>query len=295
MNIRFALALLTLAGTAHAAELKHEALQAWQAYVQSAIVRMQDHLQPQSHFLNIDIDEGAAERVRNGEIVISPGASQSMKKVPSGIIHDWLGAAFIAHARLDEVLSVVRDYDAYKEFYRPTVLDSRTLARGGQEDRFSMVLMNKSLFMKTALDSEYKSSSFSLSDRRWYSISETTRIREIEDYGTPDQHTLRQDEGSGFIWRLFSITRLKERDRGVYIELEAIALSRDIPGSLRWIVEPIVRRISKNSLMTSLQQTEDAVHSSAALAAWHKPGELCSAVSPCVSGTPGSEWVKSLH
>jgi hypothetical protein len=66
-------------------------------------------------------------------------------------------------------------------------------------------------------------------------------------------------EGSGVIWRLFSIARYQERDGGVYIELEAIALSRDIPASLRWLAGPIVRRVSRSSLSISLRQTENAV------------------------------------
>lgn len=227
---------------------------------------MQERLCPESHFLKIDEDQDWARRVRSGEIVVLPGGSQSLKKIPSGLIHDWLGAAFFAHATLNEVLSVARDYDRYKEFYRPTVVSSRTLERGGREDRFSMVLLNKSLFMKTAIDSDYQSSYIRVSDRRGYSVSETTRIQEIENYGTFDQEASPEGEGDGFIWRLFSITRFEERDGGVYVELEAIALSRDIPISLRWIIEPIVRRVSISSLTTSLRQTEDAVHSGAALA-----------------------------
>jgi hypothetical protein len=155
--------------------------------------------------------------------------------------------------------------------------------------------MNKSLLLKSALESEYKCSSFSAGERRWYGISEATQIREIEDYGTPRQHAAPEDEGSGFIWRLLSITRLEERDGGVYIELEAIALSRDIPTSLRWIVEPIVRRISKNSLLISLRQTEDAVHSAAALSASRGSGELCSTASPCTSAAHTSEMIKAMH
>jgi hypothetical protein len=77
---------------------------------------------------------------------------------------------------------------------------------------------------------------------------------------------LREGEGTGLLWRLFSITRFEERDGGIYIELEAIALSRDIRASLRWMIEPIVRRVSKSSLITSLQQTEGAVRASVALA-----------------------------
>ena len=62
------------------------------------------------------------------------------------------------------------------------------------------------------------------------------------------------------------MTRYEEREGGVYIEIEAIALSRDIPASLRWLVEPVVRRVAKASLTNSLQQTRDAVKSSCSLA-----------------------------
>jgi hypothetical protein len=285
VKIRSGFILLSFALTAHAAELKPETLRAWQEYVQSAIARMQEHLCPENHFLNIDKEQDSAKRVRNGEILISPSGPKSLTKFPSGLIHDWLGTTFVAHATLNDVLSIVRDYDQYKEFYRPTVIDSKALAKGGREDRFSMVLLNKSVFLKTALDTDYKCSYVSVSDRRWYSTSEATRIQEIENYGTPDQRVLREDEGHGFLWRLFSITRFEERDGGVYIEFEAIALSRDIPFSLRWIVEPIVRRISISSLTTSLRQTENAVHPGAALARCNTPGASCSkpAIGPSAS------------
>ena len=47
----------------------------------------------------------------------------------------------------------------------------------------------------------------------------------------------------------------------MYVELEAMALSRDIPGAFRWAADPIVRRVSKNSLLTSLRQMQEAVRS----------------------------------
>lgn len=46
-----------------------------------------------------------------------------------------------------------------------------------------------------------------------------------------------------------------------YVELEAIALSRDIPVAVRWLVAPIVRNISKNAMLISLRRTEEAVRS----------------------------------
>jgi hypothetical protein len=72
---------------------------------------------------------------------------------------------------------------------------------------------------------------------------------------------LAPDAGSGYIWRLYSLSRFEQRDGGVYIELEAIALSRNVPASLHWLVNPIVRRVSRNSLELSLQKTAEAVRS----------------------------------
>lgn len=294
MKGRYALVILTVF-TAQGAEMKPEALIAWQEYIRAATAAMEQRLRPASHFLEIDDNEELVNRVRMGEIVASPVGTQSPKRVRSGIIHDWVGTAFIEHARVAEVLSVVRDYDRYKEVYLPTVIDSKTLARGEREDRFSMVLLDNSLFLKTALDTEYQCSYFQVSDHRWYSISETTRIREIENYGGTGQRTLSEREGNGFIWRLFSITRFEERDGGVYIELEAIALSRDIPMSVRWIVEPIVRRVSRNSLITSLRQTEDAVSMSVLTAGQKRPGWSCSASHVCLSESHNSSAVHSLR
>lgn len=43
--------------------------------------------------------------------------------------------------------------------------------------------------------------------------------------------------------------------------MEAVGLSREIPGAVRLVVDPIVRRVSRNSMLTSIEQTEKAVRS----------------------------------
>jgi hypothetical protein len=143
------------------------------------------------------------------------------------------------------------------------VLDSKPLALGDSEDRFSLVLANKAFFRKTALESDYKSIRYRVDDRRRYTISRTTDIREIVEYGAASEHTLPEGEGTGLIWRLYAVTRFEERDGGVYVETEAIALSRDVPVALAWVINPIVQRVSKATLVNSLQQTRDAVISTA--------------------------------
>ena len=93
-----------------------------------------------------------------------------------------------------------------------------------------MVLMNKAVVAKTALDSDYRTTYTQVNEHSCYSISDSTRIQEIADYDTPLEHMLPENHGTGLIWRLHSVTRFEERDGGVYIQLEAVALSRDIPG-----------------------------------------------------------------
>lgn len=252
---------LLLPAAIHAASLEPDTLKAWEDYVESANGRMEKRLSPGNVFLWMDEDPERLAKVRAGEIVVSPVGAQNPKKVPAGLIHDWVGAAFIANATLPDVLQVVRDYGRYKEIYLPTVINSRTMDTAETRDRFSMLLIHKSSFLKTALDADYEAFYVHVDDRRLYSISRTTRIQEVAEFGAPTQRTLPEGEGKGIIWQLFSITRYAERDGGVYVEFEAIGLSRDVPASLRWLVEPIVRRISRASLSISLRQTETAVRS----------------------------------
>lgn len=269
------LAFLTLA---HGAELKQETLRAWEVYVQAAKAQMHERRAREHAFLRTDEIPGRTGLLRSGAVVVEPQEGPSPMRVRSGLIHHWRGAAFFSNARMDDVSKVVRDYDNYSEFYRPGVLASRTLERSdtleksGTGDRFSVLLMNKAVLARTALEVDSQSTYFAVNARRLYSVSFTPRIQQIEGYGSATEHKLPPDQGNGYIWRMYSITRFEERDGGVYFEVEAMTLSRDIPFTLRWLVEPMVRRFSKNTLVTSLRQTQKAV--ATAVAANRSPARI---------------------
>lgn len=258
------LAVLRLYPSAVAATLTEETKAAWDAYLKEANAAMQARLQPGAHFLWLDDEPGRAESIRGKGPYIAPVGPHIPKKVPSGLIHDWLGAGFIPNVKIADIVRVLRDYDRYKEIYQPGVLDSTSHGSDGAKDLFFMRLANRSVVAKTALDTECEASYIRVDDQHWYGVSNTTRIQEIDKFGTPKQLTLPEDQGTGLIWRLSSITRLEERDGGVYAELEAIALSRDIPAAFRLFVTPIVRRVSRDSLATSLHQTKVAIDESMA-------------------------------
>jgi hypothetical protein len=239
----------------HGAELRRDTLAYWNEYLDAARPQMAS----QTPFLWVDQLPQRLQRVRAGEILVSSVGQQNPKPVPSGLIHDWIGAAFISDARIEDVLSAVRDYGNYKVYYKPTVVDSRLLGSDGPCEKYSMRVVNKEVVAQTALDMEYETCYFKTDERRWYSITHTTRMQEIWHYGQANEQELPPNQGSGYIWGLYSIARFEQRDGGTYVEVEAIALSRDIPIAVRWLVNPIVRRLSRNSMLLSLQQTKEAV------------------------------------
>jgi hypothetical protein len=267
MNRRFWVLGLTIASALQAAELKPETVNAWNQYVQSADAAMQSRLRPGSPFLWIDEAQDRRRRLRAGEILVTSVGEQNPKQVPSGLIHHWMGAVFFPNAKLDDVFGVLRDYGHYKDYYTPSVIDSRTIRLAPEADRFSTLLMNKSLFLKVAIENECESSYMQAGPGKWYSIANSVRVQEIEDYGQASERKLAPGEGGGYVWKLHSISRFEEADGGVYVEIEAMALSRDIPAAVRWMVDPIVRRISSGAMVTSLRQTLGAVSSSGQAAA----------------------------
>jgi hypothetical protein len=108
-------------------------------------------------------------------------------------------------------------------------------------------------------EAQYQLREFPVGERGYYTVANTTRVQEIENYGHPEQRMIPPGKGSGFVWRLHTITRYQEEDGGVYMEIEAMALSRDIPATLHWLVNPVVSRLSHNTLLDSMRQTREAV------------------------------------
>ena len=210
-------------------------------------------------FLWIEEQSDRSQRVRQGAVLIAPVGEANPQKVQDGLIHDWIGAIFVPGARINDAFAVVQDFNRYKDFYKPTVIESKLLRQSGEEYEFSILGLKRVLFEKVVLEGQFESHCSELDATRRYCISSSTRIQEIKDYGQPDEHQLPPNEGHGYIWKVYSLTKFEERDGGVYIEVEAIALSRDVSASFRWLTKSVVERVSRDAMSTILERTKDAV------------------------------------
>jgi len=244
---------------AQAADVAPATIDAWRDYIQSAEARLRGAVAAGGCFLKADEHPDLSARLQRGEVIVAPGSLSTPKKAPGGLIHDWIASAFVPGASLEDVLRTFRGYDAYKQIYKPSVLDSRELGGEDGGEKFSLIFRNRAIMSHTALETDYHANYTQLDEKRWYSVAYTTRIQEIENYGESNEHKLNVGEGTGYVWRMETIAKFEERDGGVYVDVEAIALSRNIPSSLRWVVDPMIRRISKRSLTAYLTSTRDAV------------------------------------
>jgi len=236
--------------TAAAAELKPKTLEAFEKYTRAT----EQRLASSKVFLWTDESPDRLRRAQAGEVVVSPFLKQPETSVPSGLIHDWVGAVFIPGATLERTLTFVQDYNHHKDVYKPEVLDSRILSHEGNDFRIYMRLLKKKV-ITVVLNTDHDVTYTRIDATKWRSVSRATRIAEVENPGKPDEREKPPGTGEGFLWRLNSYWRFAERDGGVWVECEAVSLTRDIPAGLGWLVEPVIRNLPKESLQNTLSAT----------------------------------------
>jgi hypothetical protein len=283
-RLRFALLLLlfALAATpAGAADLKQKTATAFDRYVAATEARFASELRPGGTFLYIDAMNPDARRqaydqLKNGEVLVEKletKASGVTSDVPDGMVHHWVGLIFIPGVTLAKTLPVVKDYDRRAELYKPDVSASHTISHNG--DDFKMFLrLHQKRFTTVDFNTTYDVHWGSVDPTRVYSNSISSRIAEVKDPAHPDGEELPVGTGHGYLWRLNTYWRFEEKDGGVYLQCEALSLTRDMPTGLGWLLKPLVTAIPKQSLNRALGQTrtvviEESKHNCCGVAAAH--------------------------
>jgi hypothetical protein len=255
---------LGMSRTVNAVELKPATVAAFDHYVQLTEQRMAIELP--ARFLRIDnlpVDQrdlGYA-RLRSGEEITEQLQTLENGKpipVPGGMIHHWFGFAFVKGATLQKTLAFLQDYNHQDHYYAPDVQRSKLLQRN--DDDFKIFLrLRKHKVVTVLLNTEYDVQYTTLDPSHSTSRALSTRIAEVENADNPDGAEKPVGNDSGYLWRLYSYWHFYERDGGVYIQLEAISLTRGIPTGFGWLIRPFVTSIPQESLTFTLTHTRDAL------------------------------------
>ncbi len=251
---------------AHAAELKPATAAAFDRYVRAAEARRGEQDRDPDDFLWVDLQgqprrEELYAQLRRGETVIQHLEMREEGrtiKIPSGMIHHWVGLIFIPQATLEQALALLENYPEHPKIYWPYVRRARILEHNGDEYKVFMQLYKKSI-VTAVVNTEYDVQFFADSATRAHSVSYSRRIAEVADFGKSDEHELPVGKDHGYLWRLNSYWRLEEKDGGVYLQLETIALTRGVPPLLGWLINPLIKSIPRESLTFLLEHTRAAL------------------------------------
>ncbi len=250
---------------AHSARLKQQTAAAFDRYIVETEQRIAADLRA-NRFLLIDslpetVRQETYARLRQGQTYIQRLQTQQGGKplqAPDGLIHDWIGVAFISGASVAQVLSVLQDYDNHKNIYKPDVQKSMLLERDGNHFKVYLQFCKKSVATVVA-NADFDVQYTLLGTTRAMSKSYSTRIAELANPGKPDEHELSVGNDHGYIWRLYSYWRIEEKDGGAYIQVESIGLSRRVPWIFAWLVNPLLESIPRGVLSNLLVATRRAV------------------------------------
>jgi hypothetical protein len=194
-------------------------------------------------------------RLFGGEVVVS--RLETLEKgreidIPGGLIHHWIGTAFVPASSVERVVQLMQDYDRYQDVYAPNVRRARLVAREG--DRFTAHLQ---LFMKkvisVVLNTENDVLYRRLGDGQVVVRSYSTRIAEVQNAGSKAETEAPVGRDGGYLWRFNNYCTLEQRrdePAGTYVQCE-------IPTGLGWLVGPFVTSIPRESLEFTLGRIRD--------------------------------------
>ena len=258
--------LIGAPGYVPAAELKPEAADGFDRYVRLTEKRMRADLQPGGAFLWVDglpqaRRDDVHAQLQRGEVVsawLATPDPMGELRTDGAMIHHWVGTVFIPGVSLRQALATVEDYDRHSRYFSPEVAKSKTIEHTGDDFKVYLRLTRKKI-VTVVLDTEYDVHYEPLGDGREQSRSYSTRIAEVAHPGEPDERQIPPGKDSGYLWRLNSYWRFYDTGRGVYVQCEAVSLTRDIPAGLGWLIRPFIESIPRESLEFTLRSTRAAV------------------------------------
>jgi hypothetical protein len=258
--------ILAGSGLAQSTDLRPETVTAFEQYVRQAEQRMDDGLHPGKPFLlpdewTQDRQRHAYEELRHGDMIIEQLdkiEGTTADHVPHGLIHHWAGVVFIPGTTLPQVLDLIQNYDQHQSVYSPEVLRSHLMRRQG-DDFHILLRLRKHKVVTVVLDTEYDVHFGRLDAHHAYSRSHSTRVAEVEDPGGRNERDLPPGKDHGFMWALDTYWRFLEVEDGVFVQCEAISLTRDVPAGLGWLIRPFIENIPRESLEFTLATTRKAV------------------------------------
>jgi putative flippase GtrA len=214
----FAVLLLLMPLDASAADLRQETVAAWNRHVTALELTLRDH---------------------DDEPPVSDPEGRTFS-VPGGTIHEWRGSVMVHGITVGQLVHALQ----HPGLPPPAedIVEARVLANTPASLRVYMKL-TRSAVVTVTYDTEHEVAFAWRTPGFATSRSVATSIRET---GGSDR---------GFLWRLNSYWRYRQRGDAVEVDVLSVSLSRAVPAVVRPVASPIIDHIAHESM----QRTLDAV------------------------------------
>lgn len=253
-----------------ATELKPATSAGFQRYVQQTEERIKGEIADPQKFLYVDglpdkQKSALLARLSSGQMLVEPMHTKENGKkieVPDGLVHHWRAIGFIPGVTRDQAMALAQDYPRHPQVYAPDIQQARLLSHEGMHYSVYFRFYRKAI-VTAVYNTEFSADYFLPDATHGYCIARGVRIAEVENPGKESEKEYPVGNDHGYMWRLNLYTRFLERDNGVYIEIEFLALSRTVPAIFAWLVNPYIRSIPREYLTQYMAKTRQALTPSA--------------------------------
>ncbi|MEP6716384.1 MAG: hypothetical protein ABJC09_12495 [Terriglobia bacterium] len=184
-----------------------------------------------------------------GDLNIERLTPATRPEYAGALLHHWRGTAFAPGVQAADFERLLRNFNAYPQYFSPQVVAARLLVHEGDHLQAWLRVRQKHV-ITVMLDTTYDVTFGQLDPHHRYSTSQSNRIAEV-DSAPGEEH--------GFLWRLNTFWSWEERDGGLCLQIEAISLTRSIPRGLEWAIGRYVESIPRESLEFTLRAGRDAL------------------------------------
>jgi hypothetical protein len=246
-------------------ELKQKTADAFQRYVERTEIRIKSEETDPAHFLYFDSlppeqKQSVLDRVHEGQVVVQAMRTQGGKdiEVPDGLVHHWLAIGFLPGVTREQALQLAQDYARQVKIYAPDLQREELVSHNDAHDAVACRFYRQAI-VTVVYDVEFNIDYFVPDSTRAYSWSHSVRIAEVQNPGKPDEKEMPVGRDHGYMWRLNLYTSYLEKDGGVYVQIEFLALSRTVPLIFAWLVNPYVRSVPRDYLTHYVVNTRKAL------------------------------------
>jgi hypothetical protein len=219
-----------------------------------------------SHFLVLDKMQDESRKkiyadLHKGKLFIEPNRTTDEGRrvpIPDGLTHDWIGVVFIPGGTLAGTLAFLEDADHYQEIFQPAVRRSHLISRQENDMKLSEQFYHKTI-VTVAVNVDFDTHCEYVDPKHLVCRAHSMRAAEVEHVGQPDEHELPVGNDHGYLWRINTYWHAEQRDEGVYLQVQTVALTRNVPAAFEWVVGPLVKKIPRDTFATFLATTRKAV------------------------------------